>query len=82
MKSNDRFIGVQSAMDLMTTGDGGQDGGDEIVLDLERCEVVCQRAVGVTAVVAVPIVDVVKQREVFLIAYRREGMSESSHQTS
>ena len=40
MKSNDRFSGVQSAMDLMTTGDGGQDGGDEIVLDPERFEVV------------------------------------------
>jgi len=75
VKSNDRFIGVQSAMDLMTTGDGGQDGGDEIVLDLERCEVVCQRAVGVTAVVAVPIVNVVKQGEAVPIAYRRERIN-------
>ena len=75
MKSNDRFSGVQSAMDLMKTGDGGQDGGDEIVLDPERFEVVCQRAVGVTAVVAVPIGDVVKQGEVVPIAYRRERIN-------
>ena len=37
----------------------------------ERFEVVCQRAVSVTAVGAVPIVAVVKQGEAVPIAYRR-----------
>ncbi len=52
-----------------------RDGGDEIVLDPERFEVVCQRAVGVMAVVAVPIVNVAKQGESVPIAYRRERIN-------
>ena len=43
-----------------------------ILLDRERFEVVCTRAVGLMAVGAVPIVAVVKQGEAVLIAYRRE----------